>query len=181
MKCLTRPQICPAAALQVLEQLASPGPCIAHRLVLPWCSGVPREVSISLFLNSHANAAAERDLLRRAFASFPIGGAARNQLPHDVERNTVEAGPFHQEGQESRLFPFVDLNGGVLNFGCGIDRLSWALANQSPLPPRAPVEVCMKGPCLLGFLHLCWGAAASSCLTSKAKRGTTSTWLDQIT
>ena len=116
MKCLTRPQICPAAALQVLEQLASSGPCIAHHLVLPWCSGVPREVSISLFLNSHANAAAERDLLRRAFASFPIGCAARNQLPHDVERNTVEAGPFYQEGQESRLFPFVDLNGGVLNF-----------------------------------------------------------------
>jgi hypothetical protein len=51
MKCLTRPQICPAAALQVLEQLASPGPCIAHHPVRPWCRPVPREVSISFSIH----------------------------------------------------------------------------------------------------------------------------------
>jgi hypothetical protein len=84
MKCLTRPQICPAAALQVLEQLASPGPCIAHHLVRPWCSGVPREAQFTCKCSRGTGSPPS------GFCTFfflPIGGAARNQLPHDVERN----------------------------------------------------------------------------------------------
>lgn len=111
MKCLTRPQICPAAALQVLEQLASPGPCIAHHLVRPWCSGVPREAQFTCKCS-------------RGTGSPPSGfctfffccqSAVQPGTSCHMTWRGMEAG-LYQEGQESRLFPFVDLNGGVLNF-----------------------------------------------------------------
>jgi hypothetical protein len=99
-----------------------------------------------------------------------------------------EAGSY-QEGQESRLFPFVDLNGGVLNFRCWIAKLSWALANQSPLPPRTLVEVCMKGPSLLGFFSFVLGSGRVRRPHIQGEKRvvvlvlTTCrwTWLDQIT
>jgi hypothetical protein len=111
MKCLTRPQICPAAALQVLEQLASPGPCIAHHPVRPWCSGVPREVSISFSIHMQMqprNGISSVALLHHFFCQSAVQPGTSCHMTW----RGMEAGPY-REGQESRLFPFVDLNGGV--------------------------------------------------------------------
>jgi hypothetical protein len=50
----------------------------------------------------------------------------------------MEAG-LYQEGQESRLFPFVDLNGGVLNFDVGSTdcRGHWPIRAPYPHGPRS--------------------------------------------
>lgn len=158
MKCLTRSQSAQRLHLQVLEQLPSPGPLHRHHLVRPWYPRVPREVfkCPSQFTCKCSRGTGSTP---SGFCTvfLPIGCAARNQLPHDVEGKGSWILQY-QEGQESRLFPFVDLNGGVLNFRCWIDKLSWALANQSPLPPRTLVEVCMKGPSLLGFFSFVLGS-----------------------
>ena len=176
MKCLTRPQICPAAALQVLEQLASSGPCIAHHLVLPWCSGVPREAQFTCKC-SRGTGSPSVGLLHHFFY-LPIGGAARNQLPHDVERNGSRT---LSRGARVAVAP---LRGPER---WGFELLMWdrqivvGIGQSEPLTPTDPGRSLHEGSLFVGILHLCWGAAACCGLTSKAKRGTTSTWLDQIT
>jgi hypothetical protein len=185
MKCLTRttnlPNGCICKCWNNWPRQAPASPPSCPSLVSQSPKG-------SVHLNSHANAAAERDLLRRAFAPFFCQSAVQPGTSCHMTWRGKEAGSY-QEGQESRLFPFVDLNGGVLNFRCWIDKLSWALANQSPLPPRTLVEVCMKGPSLLGFFSFVLGSGRVRRPHIQGEKRvvvlvlTTCrwTWLDQIT
>jgi hypothetical protein len=107
-------------------------------------------------LNSHANAAAERDPLRRAFAPIflPIGCAARNQLPYDMEGNrswTLSKGP------DVAVVPLRGPERWGFELWMGIDKLSWALANQSPLPPTDPGRSLHEGSKFVGIFSICVG------------------------
>jgi hypothetical protein len=155
MKCSSRPQNCPAAALQVLKQLASPGPCTAHHLVRPWCSGVPREVSISFSIHMQMqprNGISSVALLHHFF--FAIGCAARNQLPHDVERNGSRT---LSRGARVAVVP---LRGPER---WGFELLMWdrqivvGIGQSEPRTPTDPGRSLHEGSKFVGIFSICVG------------------------
>jgi hypothetical protein len=79
---------------------------------------------------------------------------SQEQLPHVLEG--AEWGSY-QTREKLRLYAFLALDGGFVM----LDRqIVVGIGESEAAPLRTPVPVCMKGQSLLGFFHLCWGAAA---------------------
>jgi len=138
-----------SAALSSHNTLHPPQPTFARRLICK-CS-ISRHLPVPRRHHS-----ARRQSVFTCKCSRRTGSRAFSQarLPHVVEG--AESASY-QTGQELWLLAFMALGCG---FACWIDKLSCALANQRPLSRRALVEVCMKGPSLLGFFHFVGRTAA---------------------
>jgi hypothetical protein len=116
-----------------------------------WC---PREV---FHLNSHANAAAERDPLRRAFEPIflPISCAARNQLPHDMEGNgswTLSKGP------DVAVVPLRGPERWGFELWMWDRQIVVGIGQSEPLTPTDPGRSLHEGLSLLGFFLFVLGS-----------------------
>lgn len=184
MKCLTRPHICPTAAFASVGTTGLARPLHRHHLVRPWYPRVPGKCPSQFTCKCSRGTGSTPSGFCTIF--LLIGCAARNQLPHDVEG---KGSWILSRGAGVAVVPLRGPERWGFELSMWIDKLSWALANQSPLPPRTLVEVCMKGPSFVGIFFICVGERprpAASHPRRKEGRGVSFNdmqvdWLDQIT